>query len=232
MSEEEEDYAFHVGTINGMAGKAKLPNTKITIHQRKVSFLIDTGASVNILGEVSYRENLKGQSLQESSTVIRPYGGRGPLVVLGKFQTVVEANNRTSQTDIFVVRGTSGNLLSYETAKKLGLVEVHIDVNATVTDNGNTQGILQEYKDVFRGIGKLKDFQVKLHVDPSVVPVKQPYRRIPFHVRKQVEKELQELERQDIIERVDGPTPWVSPIVEAPKLKIMIGYSGWKTIDG
>jgi hypothetical protein len=33
------------------------------------------------------------------------------------------------------------------------------------------------------------------------------HRRIPFHIRKDVEKELQRLEDLDVIERVEGPTP-------------------------
>jgi hypothetical protein len=32
------------------------------------------------------------------------------------------------------------------------------------------------------------------------------HHRIPFHIRKYVEKELQRLEDLDIIEQVDGPT--------------------------
>ncbi|KAI8510766.1 hypothetical protein Bbelb_116820 [Branchiostoma belcheri] len=55
----EEDYTFHVGVINGMASKGKLPSTKVTINKRKIPFLIDTGASVNILGEETYKEELK-----------------------------------------------------------------------------------------------------------------------------------------------------------------------------
>ena len=38
-------------------------------------------------------------------------------------------------------------------------------------------------------------------------------------MRKKVEQELEKLEEQGIIERVSGPTPWVSPIVVAPKPK-------------
>ena len=75
----------------------------------------------------------------------------------------------------------------------------------------------QKYPTLFDGIGKLKDFEVKLHIDKSVKPVAQPARRIPFRLRKQVEAELERLEQQDIIERVDGPTPWVSPLVVIPK---------------
>ncbi|XP_057381569.1 uncharacterized protein K02A2.6-like [Daphnia carinata] len=41
--------------------------------------------------------------------------------------------------------------------------------------------------------------------------------RIPFHLRKKVEDELERLERLDVIEKVSGPTPWVSPVVIVPK---------------
>ncbi len=76
-----------------------------------------------------------------------------------------------------------------------------------------------EYSDLFVGVGKLKGYQVKLHIDDSVTPVTQPHRRIPFHVRKQFEEQLEKNEQQGVIERVDHPTPWVSAVVVAPKPK-------------
>lgn len=72
---------------------------------------------------------------------------------------------------------------------------------------------------MFDGIGNLKNKQIQLHIDKNIQPVTQPHRRIPFHVRKQVEQVLKKLEALDIIEKVDGPTPWVSPIVVTPKPK-------------
>ena len=40
----------------------------------------------------------------------------------------------------------------------------------------------------------MKDVRVKIHVDEDVKPVIQPLRCIPFHIRKQVEAELDRLE--------------------------------------
>ena len=36
-------------------------------------------------------------------------------------------------------------------------------------------------------------------------------------MHKKVARELDQLEQQGIIEKVDGPTPWVSPLVITPK---------------
>ena len=51
---------------------------------------------------------------------------------------------------------------------------------------------------------------VKLHIDDSVPPVAKPHRRIPINLREKVEEKLRQLEKDDMIEKVDGPTPWVS----------------------
>ena len=79
--------------------------------------------------------------------------------------------------------------------------------------------LIEEYDDLFRGLGKLKNYQIKLHIDENVPPVAQPHRRVPFHVRKQLEEQLRRDEELGVVERIEGPTPWVSPIVVAPKPK-------------
>ena len=72
---------------------------------------------------------------------------------------------------------------------------------------------------VFKGNGCLKDHLVELDIDKSFRPVIQPQRRVPFHMRKLVEKELIKLQEENIIERAlsDEGTPWVSPILVVPK---------------
>ncbi|CAB4038802.1 Transposon Ty3-I Gag-Pol poly [Paramuricea clavata] len=75
----------------------------------------------------------------------------------------------------------------------------------------------KKFPHLFHGIGKLHNFEAKLHVDSSVPPVAQPARRIPFHLRRKVSAALKQLEKDDIIEKVEGPTPWISPLVVIPK---------------
>ena len=88
-----------------------------------------------------------------------------------------------------------------------------ISVNSVVDRNE----LIAKHQAVFGGIGKLKDYQLKLHIDTEVQPVAQPLRRPAFSLREKIEKKLDELLHEDIIERVDGPTPWVNPVVVVPK---------------
>ena len=77
--------------------------------------------------------------------------------------------------------------------------------------------ILHDYKGILEGVGKLTGYQVKLHVDPEVPAVAQPNRRTQFSLREKVKEKIEELVAIDIIEPVEGPTPWVSPVVVVPK---------------
>ena len=56
-----------------------------------------------------------------------------------------------------------------------------------------------------------------MHIDAPIPPVVQAARRLPFHMRKKAAAALETLERQDIIGRVEGATPYVSPLVVTPK---------------
>ena len=70
---------------------------------------------------------------------------------------------------------------------------------------------------MFYGVRKLKGYQARLHVDVDVPPVAQHRRQIPYAYVQAVDKKLEELLLNDVIEETDGPTPWVSPVVIAPK---------------
>ena len=54
-------------------------------------------------------------------------------------------------------------------------------------------------------------------MDPEVTPEAQKPRRVPFASREKVTVKVEDLIAKDIVERVDGPTSWVSPVVVAPK---------------
>ena len=75
----------------------------------------------------------------------------------------------------------------------------------------------EQFLPLYNNFGKLKDRQVQLSVDPEIKPVAQPVRRTLFGLRDKVEAKIQNLLDLDIIEHVEKPTPWVSPIVVVPK---------------
>lgn len=61
------------------------------------------------------------------------------------------------------------------------------------------------------------DVKAYIHIDKSIKPVIQPYRRIPIALEKRVVLKLNEMLEQDIIEYVNHPAQWISPMVIVPK---------------
>lgn len=111
---------------------------------------------------------------------------------MGKFSCNVCLKSRDQRqnidADFYVVDGNNPSLLGKNTAVELGVLKLGINV---ILENVN-----DEYKDLFQGVGKLKNFKLKLHIDSGVEPVAQQMYRIPFTLRDKVDKKLQELESQ------------------------------------
>ena len=184
--------------------------------------IVDTGASVNILDESTFQKLEYKPVLHELRTRIYPYGCKKPMRVLGTFHSEVETEHKIANALFFVIEGQGNvSLLSYKTVSMLGLIKVDItagNVNIVRSKDPLTlEKLAAEHPELFQNVGKLRNHEVKLHIDQWVKPVAQPHRRIPFHLREKVEDELQSLLDQDIIEPVKAAMPWVYSIVTPPK---------------
>ena len=94
-----------------------------------------------------------------------------PLLTLGTFSAtvVLPSTNTNCQADFIVIKGDGCTLLVRENAKILDLLHVGpIQANSFVSEHskGDFQG---KYQDLFTGIGLLKHYELKLHVDESYV---------------------------------------------------------------
>ena len=54
--------------------------------------------------------------------------------------------------------------------------------------NSVNKDIVEDFKECFTGVGKLKAYQLNLRVKEDVPPVVQPLRRPPFNRRDKIEK--------------------------------------------
>ena len=108
----------------------------------------------------------------------------------GEIQTTIESWQKIIAAAFYVVDAGQMPLLSYKTAKefriiKITLSAIHAEVAAQDTVH---EWIHNAYRQIFRGIGKLLDYQVHLHV---------PRLSHTFPPKEKVEAELDE--HQDII---------------------------------
>ena len=62
-----------------------------------------------------------------------------------------------------------------------------------VPDNRNLRVYVYQFPKVFSGIGKLSGYQLSLNIDPTITPVAQKPRKIPFSLKDKVIKKTDEL---------------------------------------
>ena len=202
------------------------PTTKVKVQGNKIKMTVDTGSTINVIDLDTFRQ-IDSVRLQPTNVKAYPFNSKKPVRFAGKFETLVEAKRKFTVATIYVTQEKGGCLMSYATAQELGLITLHLD-GVEVGKAGkqklevkdvHVQNIVNNHKEVFTGLGKFKDKQIDLVIDESMQPVLQPQRRIPYHSRDKLEKELQKLVREDIIEKVpeNEQAEWVSPVVIVPK---------------
>ncbi|XP_044180982.1 uncharacterized protein K02A2.6-like [Acropora millepora] len=184
----DEEYAYGV-TINSVKSK-KYPTSKVTIRNKTVEFLIDSGAGVNIMDSETY--NNINLPLQDTSKKIFGYNADSPLPVLGKFSASVtsKVTNTSADVQFYVIQGGEGNLMSYQTATDLGLLHI---VNSVSSSEASTN-IIKQYDDRFHDLGKMKGKAAKLYINKDVKPLAQKHRRVPFNLQDQVEAEIRKID--------------------------------------
>lgn len=224
-SSEQSRYVYALSVhSNRLDTKRNLPHFLVNVNNTTIDVIADSGASVSIMSQLDFSKIKPVPQLHSNYKQVFAYCSQSPLKVLGTFRAVVRYKDRKSDTLFYVIDSKEGSLLSWEVSQALHLLHVVKPIGERTTSTDQiVNELVTEYADLFRGVGKLKDFQVKLHIDNAVQPVAQPHRRVPFHVRQQLEDQLKHDEELDIIEMTEGATPWVSPVVVVPKPKSETG---------
>ena len=205
----QHDYAFSINEGE--------PSEMITVQVGGVDLkmLIDSGANSNIVEEGTW-EQLKAKGVKCESQAaspdkkLYPYASNQPLPVKGSFKCTVAVCDRSTRAESLVIKGRGMSLLGEVTATEFGVLKVGINIAVVTT---KAHDLKLQYPEVFEGVGKLKDKQISLDIDPTVKPVAQPYRRIPFNLREKVQDKTTELLELGIVEPVEGAAPWVNPVV-------------------
>ena len=162
----------------------------------------DSGA---ILSEADFK------SLRPTKTVISGFGVKEATPVPGQFSTLLEFRDISCQADIHVIKNPK-NPLSAGKRKRLKILSAnthsvnHIS-NSDAQTPLSTLNPLEDYADLFSGLSKLKEKKVHHHIDENISPIAQKYRRVPFHVKKDIEELIHKDEKLGEIETADGPTP-------------------------
>ena len=105
--------------------KKQPPVVKLKINGVQVPYLVDTGATVNILTKIMSIKN-ESMHLKKTKTSVYAFGSREPIQLQGKFDTVIESKRRVTVATLYAMKETpdqpSTSILIYQTALEVNLI--------------------------------------------------------------------------------------------------------------
>lgn len=150
--------------------------------------------------------------------------------MLGKIQVPVKYEGNEWTLPLLIVKGEKTALLGRNWLKEIKLNWTEIfSVNGDKPSSAPTlrplleksapklRPLLEKHKGLFKeGYGTMQGFQAKVRVQDGAKPRFHKPRPVPYALKEAVGKELERLEKNGIISKVDR-SDWAAPIVVVPK---------------
>ena len=214
-TEQGENSSEEVHTLFHLKEKGHPPlMVTVELNNSSLRMEIDTGAAVSIISETTYTglwpKNARPPLLQ-STVLLRTYTGE-TLPIKGQVKVNVTYQGQVRQLRLLVVRGNGPSLLGRDwlSALNINLQELSVLHTGGIK---NLQDILDSHAELFKDeLGLVKGTKVKLFVDDSCKPAFFKARTVPYALRKKVEAELDRLEKDGVVEKVQFSS-WAAPIV-------------------
>src|SRR5688572_12718766 len=173
---------------------------RLQVADQSIRFLLDSGATVNLISEEIIRTLGRRQDVRPASTTLRMFD-RTELKTIGVIALTVQhpQTQQPHRLEFFVAEKHDQPILGLKACKDLHLLTVDeanicaLRTRASTHEFLTEEEVVAEYADLFDGIGLLEG-DVQLQVNEKVPPVQLPLRRLPLGVRDKVAAELQRLE--------------------------------------
>lgn len=207
---ENFDYdAMQILALTDAKNHAKGVYCDITINDAiTLNMCVDTAADRSLLNYQTFTKYFTPHALEESGESLMSYTGT-PIPVRGLFKAKVRYRDNTTVVPFLVV--DKGRCLLGKDAIRVLAINIQGDTLTCCAVED-----IAENPDSIKPLPIINGFMHRIKVNPNIPPIHQKLRRLPFAVRPKVSALLQQLEAQDVIEKVDA-SDWVSPIVVAYK---------------
>uniref|UniRef100_A0A5S6R6A2 RNA-directed DNA polymerase n=1 Tax=Trichuris muris TaxID=70415 RepID=A0A5S6R6A2_TRIMR len=204
----------------------------ILVNGQSVHFRIDTGSDLTLLSKTTW-ERLGCLALRPASVEARDVSNN-PINFLGELSCTFSFNELSVQATCFIMQTNTSNLLGVELIEKLGMYKYPMDTEHGVTNvplpSKNVKGhvevanqnlmiadVLKSHPQICSDrLGLCTQAKATLLLKPGARPVFRPKRPVPYAALSDVERELDRLETNGVISKVNH-SYWAAPIVVVKK---------------
>ena len=213
MDSDSSDQSYNLFAIKSQAATPIQVN--LTVNQKPMTMELDTGASYSLISEQVYKTTwaeAEAPSLEQSDVKLHTYTGE-QVIVVGTIAVTVSYDTQVVELPLLVVKGEGPSLFG---RNWLSMIKLNWGAINQVTTQVYKK-VLDKYPEVFKDeLGTLQGTRAKIHVDPQATPRFFKPRSVPYTLRDRVEKELDRLLSEGIIEPVQF-SDWAAPIVPIVK---------------
>ncbi|MFH4976831.1 hypothetical protein AB6A40_003540 [Gnathostoma spinigerum] len=205
----------------------------ISVNGQHLKFRVDTGSDITVLSQRTW-ERLGSPSLTSTSLEATDVSGN-TMSFLGQLDCDFRFQGYSAQATCYVSNRSSIDLLGVELIQKLGMYDKPMDSCSGLTcdwlgsqsvgltsDVANAVSdfaadIANHYPAIFQpSLGHCFRAKATLKLRPDARPVFRPKRPVPYATLPALEKELDRLEENGIISKVNY-SAWAAPIVVVKK---------------
>ena len=202
-SNSDSDWKFF-GVVTGR-NVTKQWMTKLKLNRRIIKFKIDTGADVTMIPSTTYDLYYDRPLHFTNTPLVGP--GQNELKVAGWFEGTFKKENDEVKETVYVVEGLKTPLAGIPIIQKLNLIS---EVNSVVKSK---EDIVAQFPELFNRLGLIKrSYRIELEEEVKPYSIMAP-RRVPIPLLPKVKCELEKMEREGVLSKINEPTEWCSGMV-------------------
>jgi len=186
----------------------------LKVEGKEIPMEVDTGASLTVIPKKMFKEKWGHLKLKPASNTLKTYSG-SVLPLSGETEVLVEYQGQEAMLPVIVadVDGKPAIL----GRNWLSFIKLNWQELFSVSTPNSIEELAAKFKGVFtQGLGKIKEFEARVHVHPEATPKFHKARPVPYALKPAVEAELDRLEKEGIVTKVSH-SEWAAPVVIVPK---------------
>ena len=198
--DEEELLTVSINTVN----RSDIISVTPKIEGKYLKMELDAGSAISVIPIRIYKKLFHHKPLSVTKTRLKTYSGQ-TITPAGIINVSVNYEGQEHNLDLFVLKNDSPSLFGRAWLKyiKLDWNSIKFLQTGKTTDE-NLQDLLKKYMSVFtEQSGKVKGVQATLTLKENAQPKFCKARPVPYALKDKVEKELERLENEGIIQKVD-----------------------------
>lgn len=218
-SENKEEEIYSLVCSIGNFNSREMMN--LVIENQEVSMEIDSGAVVSVCPEILFRKHFAHKKVYPARLPLRGVNGT-ELNLIGQIVVGIKINGMSHKLPLVILESHSnGTMLMGR--NWLDKIVPHLRNAFKINGiSGDCEQFLSRIKKDYASVFKddisepIEEFKVDIRLTDDATPViHKPY-PVPFSLKEKVEKELERLCNENIIQKVEK-LKWGSPIVVVPK---------------